>query len=265
MEMSKRSVFALLLLCHLIGDYYLQDETMAQGKVAGDRKRRMKCYAQHCVCYAIPFALAAGSEFLVTGFNTSRAFGLCVVSHAVIDLIKICCMNERKFAADRDKRHEKERHGYLSDQAAHLLCLVAVAYLCPMPFPEVLGKWVELIPYLLYLASLLKPANVTFKVLFSGFQIKNQNEGESAAKSKSEEGTKSGAGAWIGNLERLLSGVLILLGQFSAVGLTMTAKSIARYDEIVKKPAFAEYYLIGTLYSILYTLVAYCVIFKFLV
>ena len=73
---------------------------------------------------------------------------------------------------------------------------------------------------------------------------------------------KTGAGAWIGNLERLLSGVLILLGQFSAVGLTMTAKSIARYDEIVKNPAFAEYYLIGTLYSILYTISVYCLIFK---
>ena len=44
----------------------------------------------------------------------------------------------------------------------------------------------------------------------------------------------------------------------------MTAKSIARYEQITKDPAFAEYYLIGTLYSMLYTVALYAVIFKFL-
>ena len=61
-----------------------------------------------------------------------------------------------------------------------------------------------------------------------------------------------------------MTGVFVLLGQYSAVGLTMTAKSIARYEQITKDPAFAEYYLIGTLYSMLYTVALYAVIFKFL-
>ncbi len=53
-------------------------------------------------------------------------------------------------------------------------------------------------------------------------------------------------------------------GQFSAVGLAMTAKSVARYNEISENPSFAEYYLIGTLYSILYTVALYCLLFRFL-
>lgn len=57
---------------------------------------------------------------------------------------------------------------------------------------------------------------------------------------------------------------LLFLDKYSAVGLTMTAKSIARYDQITKNPAFAEYYLIGTLYSILYTVVLYGIIFKYI-
>ena len=43
-------------------------------------------------------------------------------------------------------------------------------------------------------------------------------------------------------------------GQYSAVGLVLTAKSIARksiarYDRISKDQSFAEYYLLGTLLS----------------
>ena len=37
--------------------------------------------------------------------------------------------------------------------------------------------------------------------------------------------------------------------QISAVGLVLTAKSIARYDRISKDQEFAEYYLLGTLLS----------------
>jgi len=44
--------------------------------------------------------------------------------------------------------------------------------------------------------------------------------------------------------------------------LLMAAKSMARYDKISKSPAFAEYYLIGTLYSILFALAAYLLVFK---
>jgi len=42
----------------------------------------------------------------------------------------------------------------------------------------------------------------------------------------------------------------------------IAAKSMARYDKISKSSAFAEYYLIGTLYSVLFALVAYLFVFK---
>lgn len=105
-----------------------------------------------------------------------------------------------------------------------------------------------------------KPANITFKILFSAYQVKPESEQEDDNSTK----TKNGAGALVGILERFLCAVFIVLGQYSAVGLTMTAKSIARYDQITKNPAFAEYYLIGTLYSILYTVVLYGIIFKYI-
>ena len=47
--------------------------------------------------------------------------------------------------------------------------------------------------------------------------------------------------------------IFLSLGQYSALGLVLTAKSIARYDKITKDPDFAEYYLLGTLMSVIVT------------
>lgn len=58
-----------------------------------------------------------------------------------------------------------------------------------------------------------------------------------------------GAGEVIGILERLFTCALILAGGLSAVGFAVAAKAAARYPQF-KDPAFAEYFLIGTLSSI---------------
>ena len=64
-----------------------------------------------------------------------------------------------------------------------------------------------------------------------------------------ENGTDRNAGRMIGTLERIIMVIFIAIGQYAAVGLVLTAKSIARYDRIAKDQVFAEYYLLGTLLS----------------
>ena len=49
--------------------------------------------------------------------------------------------------------------------------------------------------------------------------------------------------------------ILISVDQYSAVGLVLTAKSIARYDKLSKDQIFAEYYLLGTLLSAICSIV----------
>ena len=63
---------------------------------------------------------------------------------------------------------------------------------------------------------------------------------------------------------KFLSLILLSLGEYAAVGLVLTAKSIARYDRISKDPAFAEYYLIGTLTSIIMVFVIFILCFQIL-
>lgn len=58
------------------------------------------------------------------------------------------------------------------------------------------------------------------------------------------------AGAVIGVLERIFTVTLVLLGQYSAVAIVFAAKSIVRFGE-ARERRFAEYYLVGTLSSIL--------------
>lgn len=57
------------------------------------------------------------------------------------------------------------------------------------------------------------------------------------------------AGRYIGWLERSLLYGLILLGSPDAAALVIAAKSIARFPSFAEEK-FAEYYLIGTLLSL---------------
>ena len=63
-------------------------------------------------------------------------------------------------------------------------------------------------------------------------------------------GGLKGAGATIGVIERILVLTLVLMDQYAAIAVIFTAKSISRFEEL-KNREFAEYYLIGTLSSIL--------------
>jgi hypothetical protein len=61
-------------------------------------------------------------------------------------------------------------------------------------------------------------------------------------------------GAFIGTLERILTILLVGLESYTAVGFVVTMKSIARYDRVQREKAFAEYFLAGTMLSMLIAL-----------
>jgi Na+/serine symporter len=91
-----------------------------------------------------------------------------------------------------------------------------------------------------------KPANIMIKRLLDRY--KPAEETPSQGKN---------AGAFIGTLERIIMLALLSVGQYSAIGLVLTAKSVARYNKIAEEKNFAEYYLLGTLLSALYAIAVY--------
>ncbi len=92
---------------------------------------------------------------------------------------------------------------------------------------------------LLILAIILcmKPANILIKLILEKYQV---GESESCNNIKN-------AGALIGNLERLLTIIFVLLGQYEAIGFIVAAKSILRFKET--DTAKTEYVLAGTFLS----------------
>ncbi len=81
---------------------------------------------------------------------------------------------------------------------------------------------------------------------------------ESASTASGEEGKLDTAeynrGRVIGNLERWLLLVTIILGSYAALGFLLAAKGLIRIKELENRD-FAEYFLIGTLSSVAVALV----------
>ena len=88
----------------------------------------------------------------------------------------------------------------------------------------------------------LKPSNIIIKEIIKVANIK-------VSKGSDDNNTEDlpNAGKLIGIVERLLSLVFVLLGQYEAVGFIIAAKSLLRFAEGDK--AKSEYVLIGTLLS----------------
>ena len=130
------------------------------------------------------------------------------------------------------------------DQVLHVSIIIVLVFFGVKNTTTYLsGDILNLIFYVLLVG---KPTNIVFKILFAKYQPTMEDKMD----------TITGAGSMIGFLERLIIGACLVYGQFASIGLVFTAKSIARYKKISENPAFAEYYLIGSLFSILSALLA---------
>jgi len=103
-----------------------------------------------------------------------------------------------------------------------------------------------LLSWFVAIFAIHKPANIAISEILKQYKPEEKV-------SQSDNNKK--AGRLIETLERTIILILIFLSQYSAIGLVLTAKSIARYEKITKESAFAEYYLIGTLLSTLIVII----------
>ena len=86
--------------------------------------------------------------------------------------------------------------------------------------------------------------------IFVEFFLKSLNI---SLENSSEKGLP-GAGKVIGMLERGIILTFGLLGEYGAISFVFVAKSMARFKQLEQRQ-FAEYYLIGTLFSFFFALV----------
>jgi len=110
----------------------------------------------------------------------------------------------------------------------------------------------EILKYILCVIVILKPVNVTFKILFQAIKpVDNDFSGPPLPSQVNN------VGKLVGDLERLLVLSFMIIGEYSAIGIIFAGKSITRYKKIEDDPEFAEYYLLGTFFSILSTIIVY--------
>lgn len=238
--MINNVLFLIFLLAHIIGDFYLQTENIAKRK-----KKEFLWVIFHSALYSLSFVLVG---IIIPTIETKYLITL-VAAHAAIDIAKYFIQNK----IVRMKECENESKFFIIDQVLHILIIFAVLILNQESKLEsnllvLLNDYMEIIGisgvvamnWTLKLLLIHKPMNIFISSTLSRYK---------PTEKKSRIKEEKNAGRFIGTLERTIILIFISIEQYSAVGLVLTAKSIARYDKISKDQEFAEYYLLGTLLS----------------
>lgn len=225
---------ALLLAGHMLGEFVTGPEGAGHHPRGGEALLRhgLALLGWHALLLA-PLAHSAGSFLLL-------AAPLAAVGHILVDLVAA------RLPLPESRRLERT----LLDQAGHVAVLwaamvVVLAGLPPMsPAGEAPGM--PNLPAMgLVIASFAfnwgGGAAVVHGVL-ARFRLEEDLAGRHGE-------SVPGSGRAIGILERVLLLPLVILGEWGGIGLILAAKSLARFKELDSRP-FAEYYLIGTLTSV---------------
>lgn len=245
--------FLLLLLGHIVGDFYFQNSKMATNKF-----KKTTSFISHIALYSLAIVL-----IFIPVWNPHfiTPIVLISISHALIDITKVVYMKIRKSSDSA----AKDTFIFLLDQLFHICCMIFVSvYMTKeniLITMNVTSNWLihlnidylVVVKFLILLLGNVRPCNILIKITVQHYKPK-ENEGTSSKQSNS-----IGAGATIGALERFLITVFFVNNQHSLIGLILTAKSIARFSKLSDDKDFAEYYLMGTLLSVLFV-IGLCII-----
>ncbi|WP_133486373.1 DUF3307 domain-containing protein [Aliiroseovarius marinus] len=203
--------FTALLFAHVLADFVFQTNWIT------DNKRRPQVLLLHALIVLVTAQAALGTydapELLVLAF-----------AHLIIDAVK-------SFGGFR------KLSGFLWDQAAHLVTIIAVAAYAPTLW----DTWPDTaLPLLAVAAGAIvatRAGGFAIGLLMQPHSLRIRNNG------------LKGGGWTIGILERGLVFVLILADLPLGVGFLVAAKSILRFGTASRDQRTAEYVIIGTLAS----------------
>jgi hypothetical protein len=235
-------LFILQLIAQILADFIFQTDLWTRHK----RRYgfRSKILYWHVL---IVFILSYGLSFQWNFFLFSLIISLV---HFVVDGFKIGIGD---FKIRRIKPFKKII--FFIDQFIHIgtLAISILIFNCLLdinPYVFIRISNHHLLIILGYLVC-LKPANILIREIFSIYNLKIIN--------KPKEDLLN-AGKLIGNIERVLTLTLLLIGQYEAIGFIIAGKSILRYEG--EKSSKTEYVLVGTLLSFGIAIIIGIIIFK---
>jgi len=223
------AVLTLLLCGHVFADFLFQTARRAEAK-----RRSIAAVFDH----ALRVGLVQGIVVLPFAWSPRRLVLLIALTlgHLVVDLLKI--VFERRHPA-------RALTWFLLDQGGHVALLLGAWMLwgtgrVRVPPPEVLQAAVAIAIFVFNWSG----GSAIVTAALAGMA------GPTSEAWGPPDRTPIGAGKRIGILERWIVLTMVWLGQWGAVGLVLTAKSVARFKRLDDR-RFAEVYLVGTMTSVL--------------
>jgi len=253
--MNAIEIFLILCLGHIASDFLLQTDAMVKAK-----KHGAAAYWKHGLIHYVAIVVVAvfADPTLLARIRFQAICVALVGAHVLIDFCK-----ERLTVAAKIRDNALT---FLTDQAAHIVTIVAAALLFTGTSPMAAVAWLgALDPHRDRILAVLV---IYFAVVFAGgYAIRYLTRPLTRHLPQlGDESTQSlrNAGMYIGWLERSLVLTAMILRSPATVGLVLAAKSIARFPELGKSERFAEYFLIGTLLSLLAAIFGGIVLLKVL-
>ena len=232
------TALALLILGHVLGDFLFQTDAMAKNKhkFGPLLSHGAIVIVVHVVAFVPLLSLKTAPIVLFVG-----------VFHLLIDAV----------SARFRQQEATSVHKFLGDQMGHLLVilvgwsLIDASAVTVAPVMTALGggaglPWAELSTGALYVSAFV------FAHDGGNAIVRSVLPADGPESTDAENDLE--AGSLIGSLERWIILLLGLAGRWEAVAFVIAAKSIARFEELKKRP-FAEYFLVGTLASVLVAII----------
>jgi hypothetical protein len=235
------NLFLAIYLAHLLTDFVFQTPRIVSNKHRGEWRGYIIHGITHYLAVLVIVTFADPHRLLTLSFQL-LAVSLSVV-HQLVDWAKVSFTTSHRMLDNAV--------AFVLDQVIHLVTVIGAVFLLVRPSVDTLVLWLNRTR--LHQESILLVSIVYVLVIFGGGYFIRALIGplwkEEVGQTTKEHEEVINAGLYIGWLERFLVLTALFLQSPATVGFILAAKSIARYPEL-KSVRFAEYFLIGTLFSV---------------
>ncbi|MDF2698803.1 MAG: hypothetical protein K0Q49_359 [Haloplasmataceae bacterium] len=244
----------LLLILHTLGDIYFKQKEVT----------KYKNIILQSFLYLLLFLL----PFLFFEFNNKFLLLalFCAITSFILNNINYIINNKKLFKKINNTNFIKTNLFFILQfiQISLIFLFTFIFYdqLDDNNLAQLIYKHICYIKWIFALLLIGKPSNIIFKQIFMQFKPSDKTSDGQLVPMTEKNKTYKNAGAAIGTLERILILICLVNNLYSSIGLILTAKSIARYNRISEDPEFSEYYLLGTLSSVLFTIIIYFISFN---
>ncbi|MFW6264996.1 MAG: DUF3307 domain-containing protein [Bacillota bacterium] len=246
-----KMVLIIFLLAHFLADFVFQSN-----EVATKKKEKITYLVKHIFIVFFVYFIFILPIFSLRFLIIITAIALL---HFLIDLLKITLEQREKIA---------EIHAFFIDQLLHIVILFL---LYPAYWPISFQEWIirmfyqfsnfyeltfsfnyfDILRFIIIISGYIfvwKPGSQIVEKTLKNYRITKPEPVKEILINTEKE--TANPGELIGKLERVLLLSFIISNNFLAISIIFTAKSVARFSNFKDKD-FANYYIIGTLISLL--------------